>query len=243
MTQTTVTTQEQLDQALADPTRTKVLIDSPRGVWLKITSNGSATVEAWGSATVEAGGSATVRAGDSATVRAWGSATVEAWGSATVEAWDSSTVRAGNWVAIHLHSARATVTGGHIIDITGLDLTHPGTWCAYHGVHVDDDGGAHLFKAVDDNLYAGHSWTPTQYPIGATITPDQWRDNNLCGYGLHASPTARQARGYYSAAARFLEVVCPVTDLRPIDASKAKAPALLVLREVDLNGSPLKAAS
>ena len=231
----TVTTQNQLDQALADPTCTKILIDSPRGVWLKITSNGSATVRAGGSATVEARGSATVEAR--------GSATVRAGGSATVQAWDSATVQAGNWVAVHIHSAHATVTGGHIIDTTSLDLTNPATWCAYHGIHVDDNNNAHLYKAVDDGLYAGHSWTPTQYTIGATITPDQWRDNNRCGYGLHASPTARQAQGYYSAAARFLEVVCPVTDLRPIDASKAKAPALLVLREVDLNGSPLKAAS
>ena len=234
MTTRHVKTQAELDQALADRACTEIAIDSPWGCWLSLASRSSATVRAYASATVEAHGPATVRAYDSATVRAYGSATV--W------AHDSATVRASDWAAVHIHSSRATVTGGRIIDITDLDLTDPWTWCKYHGIYIDDDGGAHLYKAVDSDLRAGHFWRLTTYTIGATIKPDQWRDNHQCGYGLHASPTPRQARSHYPEATRFLEVVCPVADLRPIDAAKAKAPLFLVLREVSLTGSPLKQA-
>jgi len=270
----TITTQAELDAALATDDHQPIIIDSLAGVWLTITDNhrhpvragdsatvraggsatvkawGSATVEAWDSATVKAGGSATVEAWDSATVKAWGSATVEAggsatvkaggsatveaWDSATVRAWDSATVRATPYVAVHLHSAQATIHGGVIIDITGLELTDPQTWCAYHGVEVDDEGWAHLYKAVDDQLVAGHQWVPTAYTLGADITPDVWRDDHDCGGGLHACPRPSQARDHYPDATRYLEVTCPVDQLRPIDDTKAKAPRLHVLREVDL---------
>ena len=242
MTTRHVKTQAELDQALADRACTEIAIDSPWGCWLSLASRSSATVRAYGSATVEAYGSATVEAHGSATVRAHGSATVEAHDSATVRAHDSATVRASGWAAVHIHSSRATVTGGHIIDITDLDLTDPWTWCKYHGIYIDDDGGAHLYKAVDSDLRAGHFWRLTTYTIGATIKPEQWRDDNYCGHGLHASPTTLQAHSHYPEATRFLEVVCPVADLRPIDAAKAKAPLFLVLREVSLTGSSLKQA-
>ena len=58
----TVTTQADLDKALAEPDAC-VHIDSPRGVWLHLDKSGSATVEASGSATVRAYDTATVRAG------------------------------------------------------------------------------------------------------------------------------------------------------------------------------------
>ncbi len=203
---------------------------------------GSATVEAWGSATVRAWGSATVEAWDSATVRAWGSATVRAWDSATVEAWgsatvqarDSATVEAAPYVAVHLFSARATVTGGVVIDIASLDQNDPRTWCNLQGVTIDDDGNAHLYKAVDDSLTAGHSWTPTTYAIGSDPRCDEWLDDNHCGGGLHACPTAWQALDHYSEATRYLEITAPLDSIRPIDATKCKAPTVHVLREVDL---------
>ena len=254
MSTCTVTTQAELDSALADPAVDRVIIDSPRGVWLCVTSNGanSATVEAWGSATVEAWGSATVRASDSATVGAWGSATVEAsdsatvgawdsatveaWGSATVRAWDSATVRATPWVAVHLHGARATVTGGHIIDVSALDLTDAPTWCAYHGVPVVD-GVATLYKAIGD------TWTTdrgTDYSPGSAPEAADWRDDHQCGGGLHFSPTPTQARDYHPSATRYVAVGVRLDELSPIlgGTPKAKARRVVVAcREVTIDGT------
>ncbi|MFB9620668.1 DUF7666 domain-containing protein [Brooklawnia cerclae] len=204
-----------------------------------VEASGSATVRAWDSATVEASDSATVEASGSATVRAWDSATVEASDSATVEASGSATVRAGKYVAVHRQSKTATVTGGVVIDTTDLDPTNIQDWLDYTGVTVDEQGLVHLYKAVDDNLTAGHNYVPTVYPIGGDVTPDEWRDNHQCGYGLHASPTPAQAHQHFWGATRFLEVTCPVADLRPIDWSKAKVPLLHVLREVDINGNEI----
>ena len=168
---------------------------------------------------------------------------VRASGSATVRASDSATVEAAPYVAVHLFSARATVTGGVVIDIAALDQHDPRTWCELQGVTIDDDGNAHLYKAVDDNLTAGHSWTPTAYTIGSDPRCNQWLANNSCGFGLHVCPTARQALDHYAEATRYLEVTAPLASLRPIDATKCKAPTAHVLREVDLNMRPVKEAA
>ena len=92
MSTRTVTTQAELDAALADESLheyDEILIQSPHGVWLEISTSAydSATVSAYDSATVSAYGSATVSAYDSATVRASDSATVSAYDSATVSAY------------------------------------------------------------------------------------------------------------------------------------------------------------
>ena len=192
MTAITVRSQDELDAALADLAIIKIIIDSPRGVWLHVRASGSATVQA------------------------------------------------SAWVAIHLHSAHATVAGRHIIDVTVLDLQDPATWCAYHGVQVDDDGRACLYKAVDDDLTAGHAWQPTTYPVGQTVTAPDWRDDNSCGHGLHVCPRPAQARDHYHEATRYLEVAVPVDQLRPIDGSKANAPEVYVVREVGLSGRPVE---
>ena len=244
MTEIIAKTQAELDAALARDDISydthEIIIDSPAGVWITIGDDHGQDVRASGSATVEAWGSATVRASDSATVRASDSATVEASDSATVRASGSATVCAAPYVAVHLFSARATVTGGVVIDIASLDQNNPRTWCELHGVTIDDDGNAHLYKAVDDNLTAGHSWTPTAYAIGSDPRCNQWLANNCCGFGLHVCPTAWQARDHYSDATRYLEVTALVASLRPIDATKCKAPTVHVLREVDLNMRPVK---
>ena len=110
---TTVTTQAELDAALAAGAES-IIIGSSRGVWLTISdsatvrASGKATVEAYDSATVEAYGSATVRAYGSATVEAYDSATVEAYGSATVRAYGSATVRASDSATVEA-SDSATV--------------------------------------------------------------------------------------------------------------------------------------
>ena len=120
---TTVTTQAELDAAIKrnDP---DIVIRSPYGVWLEVF------------------GSASVRAFGSASVSAFGSASVSAFGSASVRAFDSASVRASAYVAVHLHSARATVEGGVVIDVTKLDMADRATWEAYTGctVLLDDDG-------------------------------------------------------------------------------------------------------
>ncbi|MFT3971726.1 MAG: hypothetical protein QM695_15980 [Micropruina sp.] len=215
-----------------------------------VEASGSATVRAWDSATVEASGSATVEASGSATVRAWdsatveasGSATVEAWGSATVQAWDSATVEATPYVAVHLHSARAKVSGGVIIDITALNLTDPQIWCDYHGVTVVD-GIATLYKAVGDNWSTDRGF---DYSPGAKPSAPDWRPDSECGHGLHFSPRPSQSRTYYTAATRYVAVGVALADLRPISgfgAAKAKAPRVVTpCREVTLDGDPVEAA-
>ena len=110
MTATTVTTQAELDAALAAKA-TEIHINSPAGVWITLTNTGSSRVEAWE--------------------------------SSSVVAWESSRVVASAYVAVHLHSARVTLTGcGHIIDVTDLDLKDPEVWQAYTGntMLLDNDG-------------------------------------------------------------------------------------------------------
>jgi hypothetical protein len=202
---------------------------------------GSATVRAYGSATVQAYDSATVQAYDSATVQAYDSATVQAYGSATVRAYDSATVEASTHVAVHLHSARAVVTGGVLIDIAALDLNDPATWCGYRGVQVHD-GTALLYKAVNASLAAGHQYyKATTYTIGSDVTADDWRDDHDCGGGLHVSPSPDQAKRYRPEGetdTRYLRVAAALTDLRPI-GDKAKARTVRVLAEVDAAGNDL----
>ena len=174
------------------------------------------------------------------TISDTGKATVEAWGSATVRAWDSATVRASRYVAVHRFSERVTISGGVVIDVTDVHAsTDPALWCDYHGIEIDSGGLAHLYKAVDDDLCAGHAYVKTAYRLGSDPTCDEWADNNECGRGLHACPSPRQALAYFPRATRFLEVTAPVETLRPIDATKVKALTFHVLREVDLDGRPL----
>ena len=106
-------------------------------------------VVAWDSSHVEAWGSAHVEA--------WGSAHVVAWGSAHVEARGSAHVVAAAYVAVHLHSARATVEGGHIIDVSALDLKDAVTWGAYTGATMllDDDGRGYRLGTRNGRYFAG----------------------------------------------------------------------------------------
>jgi hypothetical protein len=261
MTIRTVTTQTELDQAIADGV-TDIVIRSEPGVWLEasgsatvsasdsatvsasdsatvyafgsvtVYASGSVTVRAFGSVTVYASDSATVSASGSATVRAFGSVTVYASDSATVYAFGSATVSAGTHVAVHLHSGHATIDGGVLIDHATIDLTDAAVWCAYHGVAVSD-GHATLYKAVRDDLRSAHG---TAYPVGETVACDDWADDGECGHGLHLSPHPSLARDYDAEATRYLECSVSITDLRPLNgpgAAKCKTPRLVVMREVD----------
>lgn len=307
MTSVCVRTQEELDEALANPGNTEegheIVVCSPRGVCLKIKDSrgqdvvvsgdgivmvlGDAMVTAFGDATIDAAENATVRAfenasvyardhatvracdsatisawdnsivsaRDNSTVRAWDNATVRAcgrasvtaldnsmvtaWDNATVDALGSATVKAGICVAVHIQSKRVAHQGGVIIDLTDINDNDPETWCAMNLVEVDEDGQAHLYKALDSDLCTGHNYRLTRYPIGHVVEDTaNWVDNKY-GNGLHVSPTPWLANAYYEEASRFVEVCCPVEELRPIDNSQAKAPRLRVLREVTLDGSPI----
>jgi len=117
----------------------------------------SAHVEAWGSAHVEARGSAHVEAWGSAHVEAWGSAHVEARESAHVVARGSAHVVATAYVAVHLHSARATVEGGHIIDVSTINLEDVAVWEAYTGATMllADDGRGFRLGTRNGRYIAG----------------------------------------------------------------------------------------
>ena len=296
-----VRTQEELDEALANPGNTdewhEIIICSPKGVRLKIKDShgkavevsgdtivsvsgdavvdvsGNVTVRAYENATVNALDNstvmacdcvtvaaydhatvmacgyvsvtayddATVKACDCATVTAGDNSTIRAWNRASVDAYGSATVKAGTCVPVHVHSKNITHQGGVIIDMTTIDANDPETWCSMHLVEVDEDGQAHLYKALDAGLNAGHNYRRlTNYPIGQVVDDTAyWVDDNRCGGGLHVSPTPWMAKSYYPEASRFVEVCCPVEELRPIDEAKAKAPRLRVLREVTLDGSPV----
>jgi hypothetical protein len=215
----------------------------------RVVARGSARVVARGSASVVARDSASVAARDSARVEARDSARVEAQGSASVVARDSASVAArgsarvvaSKYTAVHLHSTRATVTGGVVIDLTKLDLTTTADWADYHGVKTVD-GDLIVYKAVDADLNSGRGF---HYPIGGTVAAPDWKAGDFCGAGLHFSPSPAQARDYYPDAARFLECAVDPADVSVIDGAdtystpKLKARTARVLREVDLHGDPL----
>jgi hypothetical protein len=156
-----VTTQNELDAALAKPGYAEISIDSPRGVWLTISANegkyvgayGSATVRAYGSATVRAYGSATVEAYDSATVEAYDSATVRAYGSATVEAYDSATVEAYDSATVEAYgSATVEAYGSATVRAYGSATVRATPYVAVHlfSARVTHEGGVIIDVASID---------------------------------------------------------------------------------------------
>ena len=138
-------------------------------------------------------------------------------------------------------SVDATITGtGHVIDMAAVDLSKPDEWAEYVGANVDAEGQVHLYKAVDDNLESSYSRGEFTYEIGSIVQPETWLKDNRCGNGIHLCPSPQHARDHFPQATRFLEVTCDAATFMPIDASKIKAPEAFVLREVDINGAPLK---
>lgn len=204
----------------------------------RVVARESATVEAWDSAHVVTWDSSEVIARDEAQVIARDSSYVEACGSSTVEARDSSCVEASRFTTVHLYSASATVTGGVVIDIAALDLTHITDWAEYHGVKVEGDEVI-VYKAVDAELRSGRGFA---YPIGETVECPDWKADAECGHGLHLSPSPTQGRDYFRQATRFLRCAVPVDELVVIDGKftdivpKLKAKIVRVICEVDVHG-------
>ena len=239
----TVTTQAELDRALADREVT-IYIGSPDGVWLRIgdtdpshvEARGSSHVVAWGSSHVEAWDSSHVVARDSSHVEAWDSSHVEAWdsshvvarGSSHVVAWGSSHVEAGRYASVHLHSQRVAISGGVVIDMTGLDLCDVEQWLDYHGVTVTEDPEhgrvATVYKAVNNE------WTTdrgTIYAPGDTPEAPDWEATRVCGQGLHFGPSTRHSRQYLPDATRYVRCGVRVDEMVALD-DKCKARRVVV---------------
>ncbi|MBT0772312.1 hypothetical protein KIH74_25430, partial [Kineosporia sp. J2-2] len=79
---TTVTNQQELNAAI-EAGEEHIIINSPHGVWLDVSTPPTTEVELWGSST------ATLRGSSTATLR--GSSTATLWGSSTATLWESST--------------------------------------------------------------------------------------------------------------------------------------------------------
>ena len=264
-----VTTQGQLDKALADG-HTDLIVDAPDGAWLEIRHDGlvrlwgssraelwesssaelwgssravlreSSRAVLWGSSRAELRGSSRAELWESSRAVLWESSSAELWGSSRAVLWGSSRAVLRKYTCVHVWSKRATLTGtGHIIDMTDLDHTKLEDWLDYNNITVAEDGLLHLFKAVDDNLCSAYSRGEFAYEIGATVKPARWEDGHGCGHGIHLCPSPRHARNHFREATRFIEVTCTLEDFRCIDWSKGKAREAVVVREVDIDGAPI----
>ena len=97
-------------------------------------------------------------------------------------------------------------------------MTAPAAWVAYHGI-ATKDGVAVVYKAVSQELAAGHRHTPTTYAIDSTVEATDWDPDPGCGPGLHFSPTPFHASLYYQGI--------------------GEPPSCRVLHEVDQFGAPV----
>jgi len=197
----------------------------------------NSSVEAWGNSSVEAWGNSSVEARENSSVEAWGNSSVEAWGASSTHTYGPP-VKAGPKCAVFVHSARAVVEGGVVIDVIDSDK-EPADWAEWHGAAIEGDR-AIVYKAVNDRFTTdrGFDYTP-----GVTVTAPDWRDDADCGHGLHFGPTPRHARDYFWGATRFVKVSIPLDAARPIPGgvAKIKARECLVLGEVDINGKAVSA--
>ena len=210
----TVTTQEELDEALAAGI-IDLLIDRPDG--------------------------ATPLDIENKKVRLWDNSSAILWGNSSAILWDNASAILKKFTVAWKKSVDATITGtGHVIDMTAIDLSNPGEWVEYVGASVDEEGQVHLYKAVDDNLESAYSRGKFVYKIGSIVQPETWSQNNMCGNGIHLCPSPQHARDHFPGATRFLEVTCDDATFIPIDTSKIKTAQAYVLREVDICGTPLK---
>ena len=242
----TVTTQEELDAALAAGI-IDLLIDRPDGATpldienkkVRLWGNSSAIMRDNARATLWGNSSATLLDNARATLRDNARATL--WDNASATLWDNSNATLKKFTVAWKKSVDATITGtGHVIDMTAIDLSKREEWIEYTGALVDEDGQIHLYKAVDDNLESAYSKDKFAYTVGSIVEPEWWKDNNFCGNGIHLCPSPQHARDHFPDATRFLEVTCDAATFIPIDTSKIKTAQAYVLREVDICGTPLK---
>ncbi len=234
----TVTTQEELDAALAAGI-IDLLIDRPDGATLLDIENKK--VRLWGNSSAILRGNASAILWDNSSAILRGNARATLWDNSSAILWGNSSATLEKFTVAWKKSVDATITGtGHVIDMTAIDLSNPDEWVEYTGALVDEDGQIHLYKAVDDNLESSYSHGKFAYEIGSTVQPETWSKNNRCGNGIHLCPSPQHARDHFPDATRFLEVTCDAATFIPIDTSKIKTAQAYVLREVDICGTPLK---
>ncbi|WP_425451575.1 DUF7666 domain-containing protein [Branchiibius hedensis] len=141
---------------------------------------------------------------------------------------------------MHLHDARVTVDGGVVIDVTKVDRTSIDGWIDYYGPDGNDDGTITVYKQVDENLTAGHQWTPTTYAVGTKVKAADWQPTAECGNGLHFSPTPQHTFTYADYEnPRFLECRVKAANFVAL-GDKIKAKSCVVVRELDQHGKPVQ---
>ena len=205
-----------------------------------VQASGSASVRAYGSASVRAYGSASVRAYGSASVQAYGSASVRAYDSASVQAYDSASVQATPYVSIDKQPTHTgLLTGGVVIQLPDTSECDVDVWCSYYGLTIDD-GTVIVYKAVDQDLMSGHCDTP--YPIGETVTAEDYQPTRRCGEGLHFGPTPRgAAANSVGTVARYLACRIKVAEAVAL-GDKIKSKSCDVLYEANADGERIEPA-
>jgi hypothetical protein len=112
-------------------------------------------------------------------------------------------------------------------------------WLAENNVTVRENGTVILYKAVGENLVSQHG---TAYPIGATVTADDYTADPGCGHGLHfcATPAAcdpwTTARDRYLACAVDRDSLIMAANDAQRGSGKVKARSCTVLYEVSRDG-------
>jgi len=268
---TTVHTQAELDQALADNAET-IYIKSPDRVWLDLPSSGT--------------GSSHVVARDSSHVVAWGSSHVEARGSSHVVARSSSRVEAGDSSHVVARSSSHVVAGdsSHVVatassHVVARDSSHVVAWGSSHveaskyvavnlhsqNVTLDAQGHVIDLTGIDFNdpaawcefhgvevedgiayLYKAvdDDWKSgygTSYEPGATPEAPDWNTHRQCGGGLHFCVRPSLALRFNADATRFLKCGVRLDEMVTMD-DKVKAKRVVVpCVEVDRFGAVVEA--
>lgn len=204
----------------------------------------NSTAVLWGHATGTFAGNSCAVLHDFSSGVAINNAQATAFGASTVLAKDRARVTAYGYAVARAvgPSAIATIRDPLPAEaLRNLDLNHWTAWVQFHNVHVEG-GLVTAYKAVDDNLEAGHSYITTRYDIGTTVTARDWQQSNSCGGGLHLSPSPMMA-AIYSAyrSTRFLKCTALVTDVDVVEGNntlgpKFKARSVNVIGEVDARG-------
>ena len=201
----TITTQAEMDQAVADGVHC-IKIRSPHGVWITVGACGSSTVTARDSSTVRACDSSTVTAYDSSTVRACDSSkvtardssTVTAYGSSTVTAYDSSTVRACDSSTVTAYGS-STVTAYGSSTVTAYDsstVTAKARVAVHlHSGHAHIDGGVlidHTAEPGDAAMWCAYHAVRVTHGIATLYkaVDDAWTTSRGFDYSPGATPSA-----------------------------------------------------
>ena len=242
----TVTTQDELDEALAAGI-IDLLIDRPDDATPLDIENKK--VRLWGNSSAILRDNSRADLRDNSRAILWDNSRADLRDNSradlrdnsSADLWCKSSADLKKFTVAWKKSVDATITGtGHVIDMTAIDLSKREDWTKYTGALVDEDGQIHLYKAVDDNLESAYSRDKFAYTVGSIVEPERWEDNNFCGNGIHLCPSPQHARDHFTDAKRFLEVTCDAATFVPIDTSKIKTAKAYVLREVDICGDPLK---